>query len=172
MIKKDIINASILLIIYFILTCLITLINSSLSTIGVYFYLPGLFFLSATLFFSTIKSFIICLVTGLFLDTALETPFGFHTIILPLFQVIGNKWLKYSGNKNIYRHAFFQFLSNILISILLLLSIIIFYDKIQISISKFSLDVILSALIFLPVCLWFQSLLTNIFFEYSKSKKN
>ena len=111
--NKDIIYAVILLVIYFALTCLITLVNSSLTTLGIYFYLPGLFFLSSSLFFDTTKSFIICLLIGIFLDTALETPFGFHAIILPLFQIIGNKWLKYSGNKNIYRHAFFQFLSNI-----------------------------------------------------------
>jgi hypothetical protein len=168
--KKDIIYAVILLVIYFALTCLITLVNSSLTTLGIYFYLPGLFFLSSSLFFDTTKSFIICLLIGIFLDTALETPFGFHAITLPLFQIIGNKWLKYSGNKNIYRHAFFQFLSNILISILLLLFFILF-TKNQISIPKFILDIILSALIFLPVCLWFQSLLTSIFFDDSKIEK-
>jgi hypothetical protein len=53
----------------------------------------------------------------------------------------------------------------------LLLLFFILFTKNQISIPKFIVDIILSALIFLPVCLWFQSLLTSIFFEYSKIEK-
>jgi hypothetical protein len=84
--KKDIIYAVILLVIYFALTCLITLVNSSLTTLGIYFYLPGLFFLSSSLFFDTTKSFIICLLIGIFLDTALETPLDFTQLYYHYFK--------------------------------------------------------------------------------------
>jgi hypothetical protein len=153
-----------MLLICFILISLITIVNSKLASWGLFLYLPGMFFLSTSIFFNSSKAFIICLITGLFMDVILITPFGYHGIVLPTLQILSKEWLKYNGNNNAFRYVCFQLISNILLTFILFL--IFKFQKFQIiewTFSRFSSDLILSTIVFIPLCFWFQDLVTRIF---------
>jgi cell shape-determining protein MreD len=153
-----------MLLICFILISLITIVNSKLASWGLFLYLPGMFFLSTSIFFNSSKAFIICLITGLFMDVILITPFGYHGIVLPTLQILSKEWLKYNGNNNALRYVCFQLISNILLTFILFL--IFKFQKFQIiewTFSRFSSDLILSTIVFIPLCFWFQDLVTRIF---------
>ena len=153
-----------MLLICFILISLITIVNSKLASWGLFLYLPGMFFLSTSIFFNSSKAFIICLITGLFMDVILITPFGYHGIVLPTLQILSKEWLKYNGNNNAFRYVCFKLISNILLTFILFL--IFKFQKFQIiewTFSRFSSDLILSTIVFIPLCFWFQDLVTRIF---------
>jgi cell shape-determining protein MreD len=157
-------NACLMLLICFTLISLITIVNSKLASWGLFLYLPGMFFLSTSIFFNSSKAFIICLITGLFMDVILITPFGYHGIVLPTLQILSKEWLKYNGNNNAFRYVCFQLISNILLTFILFL--IFKFQKFQIiewTFSRFSSDLILSTIVFIPLCFWFQDLVTRIF---------
>jgi cell shape-determining protein MreD len=163
-VSKELLNACLMLLICFILISLITIVNSKLASWGLFLYLPGMFFLSTSIFFNSSKAFIICLITGLFMDVILITPFGYHGIVLPTLQILSKEWLKYNGNNNAFRYVCFQLISNILLTFILFL--IFKFQKFQIiewTFSRFSSDLILSTIVFIPLCFWFQDLVTRLF---------
>ena len=86
--NRELISASFMLGICLVMVSLITIVNSTLANWGLFLYLPGMLFLSTSLIFNSSKAFIICLITGLFLDEILDTPFGFHGVALPALQII------------------------------------------------------------------------------------
>jgi len=163
-VNRELLNACLMLLICFILLSLITIVNSKLVNWGLFLYLPGMFFLSISIFFNSSKAFIICLITGLFLDEILSTPFGYHGIVLPTLQTLSKEWLKYNGNNNAFRYVCFQLISNILLTIILFL---IFkfqtHQTIEWTFSRFSSDLLFSTIVFIPLCFWFQDLVTKIF---------
>ena len=121
-------------------------------------------FLTTSLIFDSSTAFIICLITGLFLDEILETPFGFHGVALPALQIISKEWLKYNGNNNSFRYVCFQLISNILLTIVLFLVFKLQNQQIiNWSLSRFATDLILSTIIFIPLCFWFHDLTTKFF---------
>ena len=152
----------ILLILNILFICILIIFNSTITQLGILIYLPGLFFLSSSLFLRNFKGVMLCFITGLFLDTALNTPFGFHGIMLPIFQTVGCEWLKYNGNQNRYRQAFFQLFSNIFISVCLFLIYFMTELNYQFNITKFLFDSLISAIVFLPICYWYQDFLLYV----------
>ena len=153
-----------MILVSFFVISLITIVNSKLVNWGLFLYLPGMFFLSTNLIFNSAKAFIISVLIGLFLDEILETPFGFHGIALPILQLLSKEWINYNGNNNTFRYICFQLISNVLLTIILYS-----FFKLQNSqtikwtFSRFSSDLILSTIAFIPICWWFQELVTKIF---------
>ena len=162
--NRELLSACLMLLICFILVSLITIVNSRLVNWGLFLYLPGVFFLSTSIFFNSKKAFIICLITGLFIDEILGTPFGFHGIALPALQTLSKEWLKYNGNNNAFRYVYFQLISNILLTVILFFIFKFKNDQIiEWTFSRFSSDLILSTIVFIPLCFWFQDIVTKIF---------
>lgn len=162
--NRELLSACLMLLICFILVSLITIVNSRLVNWGLFLYLPGIFFLSTSIFFNSTKAFIICLITGLFIDEILSTPFGFHGIALPTLQTLSKEWLKYNGNNNAFRYVYFQLISNILLTIILFFIFKFKKDQtIEWTFSRFSSDLILSSIVFIPLCFWFQDIVSKIF---------
>ena len=161
---REFISAVLMLGICLLMVSLITIVNSTLVNWGLFLYLPGLLFLSISLIFNSSKAFIISLITGLFLDEILETPFGFHGVALPALQIISKEWLKYNGNNNSFRYVCFQLISNILLTIVLFLVFKLQNQQIiNWTLSRFATDLILSTIIFIPLCFWFHDLTTKFF---------
>ena len=162
--NRELISASFMLGICLVMVSLITIVNSTLANWGLFLYLPGMLFLSTSLIFNSSKAFIICLITGLFLDEILDTPFGFHGVALPALQIISKEWLKYNGNNNCLRYVCFQLMSNILLTFALFLAFKLQNQQIiKWTLSRFATDLILSTIVFIPLCFWFHDLTTKIF---------
>ena len=161
---REFISAVLMLGICLLMVSLITIVNSTLANWGLFLYLPGMLFLSISLIFNSTKAFIICLITGLFLDEILETPFGFHGLALPTLQVIGKEWLKYNDHNNSIRYVYFQLISNIILTIILFLVFKLQNQQvIKWTFIRFATDIILSTIVFIPLCFWFHDLTTRIF---------
>ena len=161
---REFISVVLMLGICLLMVSLITIVNSTLANWGLFLYLPGLLFLSISLIFNSSKAFIISLITGLFLDEILETPFGFHGLALPTLQVIGKEWLKYNDHNNSIRYVYFQLISNIILTIILFLVFKLQNQQvIKWTFIRFASDITLSTIVFIPLCFWFHDLTTKIF---------
>lgn len=169
--KEQFINAIYILIINITIITILTLINSKLTIWGLFLYLPGILFFSACKFLDFTNGMIISGISGFAIDNILETPFGYHGILLPLFFIIGKNWLESTVNNKPWRPVIFQLLVNII-----LYSIWFLWVKLDKSlsmnwpISRFFIDLIISSLLIIPLSFWIFDL-TKIF-VYTKKKEN
>jgi rod shape-determining protein MreD len=145
----------ILLLVNILIICLLTLVNSRLSSWGTILFLPGLFFFSSCIHLDTPKGIILCIITGLFLDVVYNTNFGFIGITLPILHISGKQWLKSTVNNKPWRPVFFQLFANIILSIIWFI-ILLFENKSNMKweISRFMSEVFISSILFLPICFW------------------
>ena len=120
-----------LLVINISTICLLTLINSRLSTWGIILFLPGLFFFSSCILLDTPRGMGICVITGLFLDVIYNTYFGFLGLTFPFLHILGKQWLKGTINNKPWRPVFFQLGTNIII-----------YES------------LIASILFIPICFW------------------
>ena len=161
--KKQNVNAIYILIINITTITILTLINSELAIWGIFLYLPGIFFFTACKFLDLTKGILIVGIGGFVLDQIIETPFGFHGILLPFFHIIGRKWLETTVTNKPWRPVIFQLLVNIIFHTIWFAWLIL--DKsleMSWSPSRFFIDLILSSFIMIPLSFWIYDL-TNIF---------
>lgn len=146
----------ILLLLVNILTiCLLTLINSRLSSWGIILFLPGLFFFSSCIHLDTPRGIFLCIITGLFLDVIYNTYFGFIGLTLPILHILGKEWLKGTVNNKPWRPVFFQLCANIILSIIWF-AILLFENQFNMKweISRFVSEILIASILFLPICFW------------------
>ena len=142
----------IVLVVNLLIICLLTLVNSRLSRWGIFLYLPGLFFYISCVFLDRTRGMIVCGITGLFLDVLFITPLGLHALLLPLFHIFGKEWLRSIANHRVWRLVIFQLIVN-LIFIIIWFILLSFEDKFVIKwhLSRFSLDLLLSSVVIIPL---------------------
>jgi hypothetical protein len=161
--KKQNINAIYILLINISTITLLTLINAKLATLGLFLYLPGIFFFNACKFINLNKGILISGFGGFVLDQILETPFGFHGILLPFFLIICRKWLETTVSNKPWRPVIFQLLVNIIFHTIWFSWVTLDRSlEMNWSTSRFCIDLILSSLILIPLSFWIYGL-TEIF---------
>ena len=157
--KSENIKFFVILGINLLTICLLTVINSRLSSWGIFLYLPGLFFFLSCIFLNTKRGIIICLLTGSFIDVLLNTPFGFHGLLLALFHIIGKEWLRGSGNYKLWRSVVFQLCTNILLSSVLFFWVFFNYHSgMRWTLPRFFSDIFISSIIMVPLGFWLSQI--------------
>ena len=136
-------------------TCLLTMVNSRLSQWGIFLYLPGLFFFLSCMYLDSKRGFIICVLTGCFLDIILHTPFGFHALSLTIFHTLGKEWLRGSGNYKLWRSVIFQFGTNMLLGTVWFIWLF-FNNNIEMRwpFPRFCSDMFISSIFIIPLGFW------------------
>ena len=144
-----------LLVINISTICLLTLINSRLSTWGIILFLPGLFFFSSCILLDTPRGMGICVITGLFLDVIYNTYFGFLGLAFPFLHILGKQWLKGTINNKPWRPVFFQLGTNIILSIAWFI-ILLFENQLNMKweMNRFIYESLIASIIFIPICFW------------------
>jgi len=134
---------------------LLTIINSEIYKYGIFLYLPGLFFFNSCIYLNQIPGIIVCAITGLYLDVTYSTPFGLHALLLSLSYLIGRNWIKQNTNTKPWRFALFQCTVNISINIICFIILISQKDLgLNWSASRFFTDLVISALVMIPLASW------------------
>ena len=134
---------------------LLTIINSEIYKYGIFLYLPGLFFFNSCMYLNQIPGIIVCTITGLYLDVTYSTPFGLHALLLSLAYLIGHNWIKQNTNTKPWRFALFQCIVNISINIICFIILLSKKDlSLNWTVSRFLIDLVISALVMLPLASW------------------
>ena len=134
---------------------LLTIINSEIYKYGIFLYLPGLFFFNSCIYLNQIPGIIVCTITGLYLDVTYSTPFGLHALLLSLSYLIGHNWIKQNTNTKPWRFALFQCIVNISINIICFIILLSKKDLgLNWVVSRFLIDLVISALVMLPLASW------------------
>lgn len=138
-----------------IFTIMISFVNDRIIKWGFSLYLPGLFFLIPSIYLNFQSGFIICIIIGFFLDTIYNSPFGFHSISLTFFQIIGRMYLQDYVNNKVFRTLFIQCIANCLMLIILFLAIkLSIWESGEWSLGRFTIDIVLSSSILLALAYW------------------
>ena len=168
--KSEYIISTIILLINIVIIILITILNSDISNYGVFLYLPGLFFINASLYLNNIHGIIVSIFTGLFIDVILTTPFGFHAILLSFCFLLGKNWMLQNLNTKPWRCIIFQLSINIMFNFILLVTFKFRHElSIDWSISRFITDLIISSLIFIPIAFW-KTEINTVIIDYISTK--
>ena len=128
----------------------IALINSVLGPLGVFLYLPGLFFHPHYQILDSYRNLLSLIVTGFILDHSFNHPFGFHAFFLGLIYLLTKDF--FHLGKQIFKHLIvYQICTNSLLAFLWFL----FSGWGGV---RFLSDLFFSTLLIIPISLWHSSL--------------
>ncbi|MBO25941.1 MAG: hypothetical protein CMI33_05025 [Opitutales bacterium] len=132
------------------------IVNSSLGRWGFFAYLPGLFFLVPTIHLGRLRATLAIVVIGFSLDVQNNTFFGFHTIALMIFHLIGTEWVQIGQQGELIRPFLLQIMANLVIAMTwFILTYFLKEASSAWSPYRFCSDSVISILIFIPLCRWF-----------------
>ena len=135
---------------------LVGIVNSSLGRWGFFAYLPGLFFLVPTIHLGRLRATLAIVVIGFSLDVQNNTLFGFHTIALMIFHLIGTEWVQIGQQGELIRPFLLQIMANLVIAMTwFILTYFLKEASSAWSPYRFCSDSVISILIFIPLCRWF-----------------
>jgi len=156
---KQNLHATILLILNQIILHLNGLINHSVSSFGIFLYLPALFLFPASIHLDPTRCKIVIILTGISLDHIYNTPLGFHVFSLLFCSLVLKLTLQSKTYDNTSRPYIIQLIINFLISCGLFLLLYISHFKLgSWDASRFMVDVSISSLLFFVLCPWFSKL--------------
>ena len=162
----------ILLLVNIFVFSLVCLVNSELAQWGISIFVPGLFFFSSSILLDNWEGALVCTITGLFLDSVYQTPFGLLGITLPLLCLLGKGWLKNSSNNRPWRAVLFQVIANLFTGIFLFA---VFFLKIppytNLDFTRLIIDLILSSIVIIPLCFWLHDFTVKIAEKLSVNSK-
>ncbi|MBP52168.1 MAG: hypothetical protein CMI27_03375 [Opitutae bacterium] len=139
---------------------LLALVNSTLSSFGVFLSISGVFFYSTIILLNGFQAKLVLFITGLFLDVQMQTLFGFHAFALLFFHVITTEWYFRSKNSEFIRPGLIEiFCNSILMISWAILTVLIFegFDTL-----RFFTDFCLSTLLLIPICKWNLKLISDL----------
>tara|TARA_B100000989_G_scaffold53177_1_gene35582 strand:- start:5715 stop:6239 length:525 start_codon:yes stop_codon:yes gene_type:complete len=156
---KQNLHATILLFLNQIILHLNGLINHSVSSLGIFLYLPALFLFPALIHLDPVRSKIVIILTGISLDHIYSTPLGFHVFSLLLCFLFLELTLKSKTYDNTSRPFIIHLIINFLISCGLFLLLFLYHFKMgSWDALRFMVDVSISSLLFFVLCPWFSKL--------------
>jgi rod shape-determining protein MreD len=130
---------------------------------GIYFHLPGLFFLFGSTRLSNRNGAIIAFLTGLLIDSTTTSSFGLHAFGLTLCHLIareGGEGMK--STRSLRPHIYQQFANLFLIAALSIPSFAQSADTAFQGLDRLSIDIIASQLLLIPVGAWFFAFQNNL----------
>ncbi len=174
--KNECIKLFIILFLDVATISLLTLLNSDISSLGIFLYLPALFFFNSSLYLNYFNGIIVSIIIGLFLDEILSTPLGFHAIFLCLAFITGKSWIEYNTKRKLWRLVTFQLLINIFFTIILF-GLFLCKENLGVdwSYERFLIDLIISSIIFIPICFWkieISRVIIQMMFEDTKNSED
>ena len=135
---------------------LVGIVNSSLGTLGVLCLSSGSFLLVPTIHLGRLRATLAIVVIGFSLDVQNNTFFGFHTIALMIFHLIGTEWVQIGQQGELIRPFLLQIMANLVIAMTCLSSLNFLKEASSAwSPYRFCSDSVISILIFIPLCRWF-----------------
>lgn len=123
---------------------------------GIYFHLPGLFFLFGSTRLSNRNGATVAFLTGLLIDSTTTSPFGLHAFGLTLCHLIareGGEGMK--SARGIRPHIHQQVANLFLLATLSISSLAQSADTALQGLQRLSVDIIASQLFLIPVGFWF-----------------
>tara|TARA_Y100000588_G_scaffold335804_1_gene376187 strand:- start:485 stop:1018 length:534 start_codon:yes stop_codon:yes gene_type:complete len=123
---------------------------------GIYFHLPGLFFLFGSTRLSNRNGSMVAFLTGLLIDSTVTTPFGLHAFGLTLCHLIareGGQGMK--ATRGLRPHIHQQLANLFLIATLSISTFVQSADAALKSLDRILIDIIASQLFLIPVGSWF-----------------
>ena len=102
------------------------------------------------------RATLVIVVIGFSLDVQNNTFFGFHTIALMIFHLIGTEWVQIGQQGELIRPFLLQIMANLVIAMTwFILTYFLKEASTAWSPYRFCSDSVISILIFIPLCRWF-----------------
>ncbi len=130
---------------------------------GIYFYLPGLFFLFGSTRLSNRNGAIVAFLTGLLIDSTSTSSFGLHAFGLTLCHLIareGGEGMK--ATRSLRPHIYQQFANLFFITAVSISSFAQSAETAIQGLERLSIDIIASQLLLIPVGAWFLAFQNNL----------
>ena len=130
---------------------------------GIYFHLPGLFFLFGSTRLSNRNGAMVAFLTGLLIDSTITSYFGLHAYGLTLCQLIareGGEGMK--ATRGLRPHIYQQVANLFLIATLSISSFAQSADTAFQGLDRLSIDIMASQLLLIPLGAWFLAFQNNL----------
>jgi rod shape-determining protein MreD len=130
---------------------------------GIFFHLPGLFFLFGSTRLSNRNGAMVAFLTGLLIDSTTTSPFGLHAFGLTFCHLIareGGEGMK--ATRGLRPHMYQQAANLFLIATLSISSFAQSGDTAFQDLHRLSIDIIASQLLLIPLGSWFLSFQNNL----------
>jgi hypothetical protein len=151
----------------FLLFCLNTL-NSSLGCVGIFIYIPAIFFIPAVQYLDPFRAIFLLFISGLFYDLSNDTELGFHAFILCFCYLIYQEVFSL-GRKHLTVHLIILQVS---LNLILVATWIIFYSIFlgnqNWTFGRICMDLVISSLAIIPIALWYPRFCES-FVEFFRS---
>ena len=127
---------------------------------GIFFHLPGLFFLFGSTRLSNLNGAMVAFLTGLLIDSTTTSPFGLHAFGLTFCHLIAREGMKATGG--LRPHMYQQTANLFLIATLSISSFAQSGDTAFQDLHRLSIDIIASQLLLIPLGSWFLAFQNNL----------
>lgn len=151
----------VLIISNILLINLLSLVNSTLGSYGIFITMSGIFFFSATILLEGIRAIVALFITGLFLDVQMHTPFGFQAFAFIIFHILLKNWPFNVKPQENFHPVIIQVVCNSIIMIFCLVFSFFAYE--EINFLRFCTDFFFSTLILIPLGIWNLNFFCDLF---------
>lgn len=137
----------------------LALINSSISTYGIFLYLPGLLIIPALYFLDPVRAIPCLFLSGLVFDNSFETTFGFHAFSLSLAYLTCREIFRFGKKHYSLGPLSLQMIANLAIGTVWGIFVSIHSSELGTwGLSRMLLDLMLSCLFMYPLGIWYPQL--------------
>ncbi len=152
-----------------ILILCISLLNSLLGPLGVFLFLPGLFFLPHYQLLDSYRCIFCLLVSGFLVDHFFNYVFGFHAFLFAVIYFVSKEFF-HIGKQSFKQILIYQLSANLILALVWLL-----YTGIAESnysawgFRRFFSDFLISSILMIPLSLWYSQFCNQVLYRFGSS---